>query len=561
MQQLDLQQKLMESLPFLNRNDLGGSQAAATLTVDSHAPMLTDGSIHILQEEYESLTKELQITEQQLIQWSDEMKQALQEKDRYIQQQMEATAQIQVNTVMFNDLEVRLTEAEKEYKLQLQHWESSYSLFRLETIQLESEKLNERDQAVEQLRVRIDQSIPFIEETVREIEQRMQQNTELDKQKVQLETEYKGLHQLNNELQHQFRLRWDNEIQEGSSIAARIHETELFLVQLRETEKQTKQQMEHDQNGLKQLNDQYISLRQAADSAKQAYKKAEQFWQKALLKTTFMTAEQVNNALLSKQQMELWHNQVKQHREQDARLTNQLEELKGKLKGQAASDTLWIETELVLSTAKETDERALQNLAKVERDLEQLQSKHMHWCALEQNLLKLKLEFASLSKLQNVLRGNAFVEYIAEEQLVQVCRVASERLGQLTRQRYALEVDSSGGFVIRDDANGGVKRPVGTLSGGETFLTSLALALALSAQIQLSGQYPLEFFFLDEGFGTLDPELLETVVDALEKLHIDRLTVGIISHVPELKARLPRKLIVESAESGGRGSRVYIEGM
>jgi exonuclease SbcC len=153
------------------------------------------------------------------------------------------------------------------------------------------------------------------------------------------------------------------------------------------------------------------------------------------------------------------------------------------------------------------------------------------------------------------------VEYIAEEQLIQVCRIASERLGQLTRQRYALEVDSSGGFVIRDDANGGVRRPVGTLSGGETFLTSLALALALSAQIQLSGQYPLEFFFLDEGFGTLDSELLETVVEALEKLHIDRLTVGIISHVPELKARLPRKLIVESAEPGGRGSRVTLEGL
>jgi exonuclease SbcC len=122
-------------------------------------------------------------------------------------------------------------------------------------------------------------------------------------------------------------------------------------------------------------------------------------------------------------------------------------------------------------------------------------------------------------------------------------------------------VDSSGGFVIRDDANGGVRRPVSTLSGGETFLTSLALALALSAQIQLSGQYPLEFFFLDEGFGTLDPELLETVVEALEKLHIDSLTVGIISHVPELKSRLPRKLIVESAEPGGRGSRVYMEGL
>jgi exonuclease SbcC len=142
---------------------------------------------------------------------------------------------------------------------------------------------------------------------------------------------------------------------------------------------------------------------------------------------------------------------------------------------------------------------------------------------------------------------------------MQVCRDASQRLGVLTRQRYALEVDSGGGFLIRDDANGGVKRPVSTLSGGETFLASLALALSLSAQIQLSGEYPLEFFFLDEGFGTLDHDLLDTVVTALENLHTDHLSVGVISHVPELRARLARRLVVEPAEASGRGSRLYLE--
>ena len=111
------------------------------------------------------------------------------------------------------------------------------------------------------------------------------------------------------------------------------------------------------------------------------------------------------------------------------------------------------------------------------------------------------------------------------------------------------------------NANGGVRRPVSTLSGGETFLTSLALALALSAQIQLRGQYPLQFFFLDEGFGTLDPELLETVITALERLHNDKLTVGIISHVPELRSRLPRKLIVRPAEEAGAGSQLEVESM
>ncbi|MDL0417928.1 SbcC/MukB-like Walker B domain-containing protein, partial [Clostridioides difficile] len=90
------------------------------------------------------------------------------------------------------------------------------------------------------------------------------------------------------------------------------------------------------------------------------------------------------------------------------------------------------------------------------------------------------------------------------------------------------------------------------------FLTSLSLALALSSQIQLKGSAPLEFFFLDEGFGSLDSELLEIVIESLERLHSNNLSVGIISHVEELKNRVPVKLLVSSSEAG-IGSKVKIE--
>ena len=97
------------------------------------------------------------------------------------------------------------------------------------------------------------------------------------------------------------------------------------------------------------------------------------------------------------------------------------------------------------------------------------------------------------------------------------------------------------------------------MSGGETFLASLSLALALSAQIQLKGTAPLELFFLDEGFGTLDDELLEVVMNSLEEVHNDKLKVGIISHVESIKNRVPVKLIITPAESGNGGSKVRIE--
>lgn len=111
---------------------------------------------------------------------------------------------------------------------------------------------------------------------------------------------------------------------------------------------------------------------------------------------------------------------------------------------------------------------------------------------------------------------------------------------------------------MRDDYNGGSRRAVDTLSGGETFLTSLCLAIALSSHIQLRGKAPLEFFFLDEGFGTLDSELLETVMTFLEKLQSDMLSVGIISHIDELKNRVPVKLVVTPTAQGS-GSSVAIE--
>ncbi len=103
-----------------------------------------------------------------------------------------------------------------------------------------------------------------------------------------------------------------------------------------------------------------------------------------------------------------------------------------------------------------------------------------------------------------------------------------------------------------------MRRDCSSLSGGETFLTSLALALALSTKIQLKGDTSMEFFFLDEGFGTLDVETLDTAMTALENLHTENLSVGIISHVEEIKNRVPIKLMVSSPEPGVSGSKVKI---
>ena len=91
------------------------------------------------------------------------------------------------------------------------------------------------------------------------------------------------------------------------------------------------------------------------------------------------------------------------------------------------------------------------------------------------------------------------------------------------------------------------------------FLTSFALALALSSKIQMKNTAPLEFFFLDEGFGTLDSNLIDVVMSSLERLYEQRLHVGLISHVEELKERIAMRLIVTAAKPKIEGSKVTLE--
>lgn len=194
--------------------------------------------------------------------------------------------------------------------------------------------------------------------------------------------------------------------------------------------------------------------------------------------------------------------------------------------------------QIELDENKDKKSKTVHELEKMEKSLLQVRD------ILDKLELKQKNK-DSIVVLEKVLRGNKFVEYLSQIYLKNIVYEASERLSEITNGRYSLEIDSEYTFVVRDNFNGGIRRAADTLSGGETFLTSLALALALSSQIQLKGRAALEFFFLDEGFGTLDSELLDTVMESLEKLKSNTMSVGIISHVEELKNRIPMKLLVE----------------
>ena len=164
-----------------------------------------------------------------------------------------------------------------------------------------------------------------------------------------------------------------------------------------------------------------------------------------------------------------------------------------------------------------------------------------------------------IKELEQLFKGNAFIEYVAQAKLAYIAREASVILSKISGGNYTLEINESAEFIIRDNKNGGAIRPSDTLSGGEMFITSLALALALSSSIQLNGAAPLEFFFLDEGFGSLDDDLLDTVMNSLEQLQSKKRSIGIISHVEAIQTRVPVKLLVTPSDLSQKGSQITLE--
>lgn len=168
---------------------------------------------------------------------------------------------------------------------------------------------------------------------------------------------------------------------------------------------------------------------------------------------------------------------------------------------------------------------------------------------------ELEKELDPAKELAKLLEGRKFLDFLSAGKLQSITREASNTLQKITNGRYRINVDEKSDFSIIDNFNSSVRKPQ-SLSGGETFMVSLCLALALADQIQLRGKSRLEFFFLDEGFGTLDSELLEIVFGVLENLRAEGMTVGIITHVEEIKNRVVRKLLVTPAKIGELGTVV-----
>ncbi len=192
-----------------------------------------------------------------------------------------------------------------------------------------------------------------------------------------------------------------------------------------------------------------------------------------------------------------------------------------------------------------------QEVGTIQKNLEELVQKLKDRDELDKEREKLGLRADNIKILKGLFKASGFVNYISTIYLQNLCRAANERFSRLTRQKLRLELTDGNNFEVRDFMNGGKTRSVKTLSGGQTFQAALSLALALADNIQQITASNQNFFFLDEGFGSLDKESLAVVFDTLKSLRRENRMVGIISHVEEMQQEIEVHLRIEHHEERG----------
>lgn len=288
-----------------------------------------------------------------------------------------------------------------------------------------------------------------------------------------------------------------------------------------------------------------------------------ELWRQALAESEFATQQAFESAQIDKDVLNVLVNDVREHDKAVAALQTELDLLEEQLKDKQLPDIEILQQKLnelgeaftsvegLWTTANQQHKKLIDTRDKVEQ--------------IEAQQVEIKKQYEIVGTLSKAAsgRGNVRVSlerFVLGNILDQVLSIASQRLYIMSKGQYRLirqnEEDqkrntTAGLDLAIDDAYTGKTRPVATLSGGESFMASLALALGLSDVVQeRSGGIQLDTLFIDEGFGSLDQDSLQLAINTLIDLQSTGRTIGIISHVSELKEQMSQRIEVTGSRSG-----------
>ncbi|QRA44998.1 AAA family ATPase [Chryseobacterium cucumeris] len=277
---------------------------------------------------------------------------------------------------------------------------------------------------------------------------------------------------------------------------------------------------------------------------------------KALADQNFTEFKEVENILLQEINVELVRTKVQLFKVEFEALKKFIGELELKLKGLSFNNEQFSIAEQQFTEAQTEQKQISDSVVTKTAEIDRLEKEFVKKEELLKELAQLQKRSENLKIMMNLFKGAGFVQYVSSIYLRQLCDHANVRFHRMTRNQLSLQLNENNDFEIIDYLNEGKSRSVKTLSGGQAFQVSLSLALALAESVQANAQADKNFFFIDEGFGTQDTESVNIVFETLTNLMKENRIVGIISHVEELKEKIPTALNIIKDEE--RGSLIEI---
>ncbi|MDO4287758.1 MAG: SbcC/MukB-like Walker B domain-containing protein, partial [Eubacterium sp.] len=345
---------------------------------------------------------------------------------------------------------------------------------------------------------------------------------------------------------------------------------EVLKKALGESQKAYAQQLEHKEKTLREaqnLNEALAALEsqrnlrtQDVISFKAEAQKAESAFETALKTEALALSDYKQYRDLSRASLTAQAAALKNYEFEVKETAGRVEELEAELLDKTPMDLA--EGEAQRENLRTEEEALRERLEAVHRRLEINRRQCEKLGELSERLTQAEKQLGICQQLDETLKGTvkgkakiSFERYILSAYLQDILESANVFLEDMSAGRYRLEVMTEGGGRGLDievvDAYTGLKRSANTLSGGETFMAALSMALGLSDSVQsAAGGISLETIFIDEGFATLDPEALDKAISCLLAIKDDGRMVGLISHVEELKERIDTKITVTKTESG-----------
>ncbi|CAK6716073.1 Nuclease sbcCD subunit C [Vibrio harveyi] len=443
-------------------------------------------------------------------------------------------------------------------------------------------------QQIEQLSVELGQNasmdLSALQASMQQLNERLQQLSSINL--VQLEQSVNELNQRCvtgegkiNDLQNQMaanestiKVNREQLVKLSTSLDAKYSSLEVLeqdIVAIQKQIAELNSALENAQNHLQQavlaktnIESQLTTNQQWLNEALDRFSTAKADWEQALQASAFEDEAQFLACKVDEAEMQVWQQEIDAFKQTQIKLEQTLADLSSTLKDLALPDLENLNVKL--NSVQQSYVEARNQLDSTRSLFERLEKVRNDIATLHDKNTKLEDEYKVFGTLYDVASGKtgsriSLHRFVLGVLLDDVLIQASQRLSLMSKGRYILARKTEGfkgaagrGLdLVVEDSYTGKTRDVATLSGGESFMAALALALGLSDVVQsYSGGIRLDTLFIDEGFGSLDPESLDLAIQTLVDLQQTGRMIGVISHVSELKEQMAQRIDVEPSRLG-----------